>query len=126
MQIPFRICGWHEPRQPVLPGFSATHGICPVCLEKQLLQLPMAKHAIPDWVKMINEGGWTTATSGGYWPNLVRRVGLNDNFGQCVFHVDATKHSAPTWACEHDGVVIAYGDLTEVLEAADEVMLKLL
>jgi len=125
---PLRICGWHEGGQRVLPIFTVTHSICPVCLARSMGTL---LHMVDDdkkedfikrhrvqWPRLLDEGGWRQVCVGSYFPLYVRTlpaIGKGRVRGQAIFHCP----DPITWGLEHDGVVIFYGDLDECLEHAD-------
>lgn len=81
-----RVCSWHEGRQLVLlPLFSASHSICPVCLDRELYRAGawnensdfwkeeyMGKPIVRNWIPRISEEGWRIVTTGGFWPEFHR------------------------------------------------------
>jgi len=120
-----RMCAWHEGGQLVLPCFLVTHSCCPVCLAQQMglvvarsadvlrINEEYMKRPSARWPQLIQDGGWKSVPSGGYFPFLIRT--LPSGIGQCVFH-DGDRLE---WGLEQEGVTLMWGDLDDVLETAE-------
>lgn len=111
-----RMCAWHEPRQAVLPGFTAGHGICQVCAAfvfAELKESPMGKHNI-EWVRLMKDGGWQERPSNGYWPVIYRDVTSNGDLVR-----QEIRHENLSWNLYQHNQICGSGDLTEMLELAE-------
>jgi len=111
------ICAWHEPRQRVLPGFTATHGICPYCFELMLVAEPglaeRMKRKTLRWPQMLREQGWTSRPSSNQFPE---------------YRLDARKHQwqmvvgQGEWHLYRDLVYHNSGTLEELLEDMESIL----
>lgn len=101
-----KVCAWHEPRQQVLAGFSATHSLCPICRHvgnfDGLVSLIGGK---------ILTGGWRTCPGHGFMPVLYR---WRHNRLQTV-NFDSASLLA---TLRQDGDMITQGSLDDCLTAS--------
>jgi len=82
--IRLRLCGWHEAGQESLPGFTVSHGICLYCRTNIYFAM---KRPVPYWHLLMNEYGWKTINSGGYFRTIQWTAGNGDIYE--VVHVES-------------------------------------
>lgn len=92
----------------MLPGFIATHGICPICYEL------LMKHGNVHWPALLVEGDWRRWPIGGYWPLLAREC--SSGVCQTICHVT---EPCVGWLLECDGLPMLRAGLDDVLEYAN-------
>jgi len=115
--IGVRLCAWHESRQQVLslPGLVPSHGICPVCFDILLANM---KPKSPEWIKLVEDGGWSRFFGCGFWPMFWRET--TGGRVQCVSHLSgADVNGGIGWQLTESGVEIFRGDLDDCLWKAE-------
>lgn len=71
-----RVCAWHDKRQQTL--WAATHGVCPICRERALLDLMPIGDRSAKWPQAMKDGGWDFCQFGDWQQGLYRILADGD------------------------------------------------